>query len=163
MKVVLSHPDLQQITINKVTDMLDAECSTLCKKDTATPSPFRKMAFDKMRRFNWNLLVKDLQAKAPVLFMFYTVVSHSDKRNQQKRDAAHHPAIHMAMATLLKDRNREMGGLQTIVSLLLFKSCVKKQVWLTAITQAIKKGCGERGYVSRCMLQRRWERRKIIK
>ena len=129
VKAVLSHPDLQQITVTKVTDMLNAECSNLCKKDTATPSPFRKMTFDEMRQFNWNLLIKDLEAKAPVLFkMFYTVVSHSDRRNQQKREATHHPAICTAVATLLKDRNREMGGLQTIVSLLLFKSCVKKQV-----------------------------------
>lgn len=87
------------------------------------------MTFDQMRQFNWSLLIKDLQAKAPILFkMLYTVVSHSDKRNQLKRDEAHHPAICMAVATLLKDRNREMGGLQTIVSLLLFKSCVKKLV-----------------------------------
>ena len=93
------------------------------------------MTFDEMRQFNWSLLINDLQAKAPILFkMLYTVVSHSDKRNQLKCDDAHHPAICMAVATLLKDRNREMGGLQTIVSLLLFKSCVKKQVWLTAIT-----------------------------
>ena len=40
VKAVLSHPELQQITINKVIDMLNTECSTLCKKDTATPSPF---------------------------------------------------------------------------------------------------------------------------
>lgn len=129
VKAVLNHPELQQITITMVTNMLNTECSTLCKKDTPTPSPFRKMTFDQMRQFNWSLLIKDLQAKAPILFkMLYTVVSHSDKRNQLKRDEAHHPAICMAVATLLKDRNREMGGLQTIVSLLLFKSCVKKLV-----------------------------------
>jgi hypothetical protein len=93
------------------------------------------MTFDELRPFNWSILIKDLQAKAPILFkMLYTVVSHSDKRNQLKRDAAHHPAICMAIATLLKDRNREMGGLQTIVSLLLFKSCVKKQVCLNTNT-----------------------------
>ena len=91
------------------------------------------MTFDEMIQFNWILLIEDLQAKAPILFkMLYTLVSH-DKRNHTKRDAAYHPAICMTVATLLKDRNKEMGGLQTIVSLLLFELCVKKQVCLIAI------------------------------
>ena len=45
-------------------------------------------------------------------------------RNQQKRGDAHC----MLMAILLKERNREMCGVQTLLSLILFSSRVQKQV-----------------------------------
>lgn len=109
--------------------MVDAECSVLCKKETPALSLFRKMNVDHLHQFSWSALIDDLQTKAPVLFkMFNKIVSHSDKRNQVKHGAVHHPGICVAVATILKERNREMVGLQTVLSLLLFKACVKKQV-----------------------------------
>ena len=40
----------------------------------------------------------------------------------------HYPGLCMSVAILLKERNREMSGLQYIVSLLLYSSHVDKQV-----------------------------------
>ena len=111
--------------------MVDNECSALCqmpKETNKTPS-FRKMTFDQLKEFKWEMLIRELQTKSPILFKLLTVlVSHSDKRNQHKHSTVHYPAICMAVATLLKERNKNMVGLQTLVSLLLFKSRVQKQV-----------------------------------
>lgn len=55
-------------------------------------------------------------------------MSHTDHRNDMKLGEIHQPAICMAVAILLKERNQEMVGLQTCVSLLLYISRAQKQV-----------------------------------
>ena len=110
-------------------DVVGAECSVLCKKGTPALSLFQKMSVDRLHQFSWSALIDDLQMKAPILFkMLNKIVSQIGKRNLFKHGAVHHPVIYMAVATILKQRNREMVGLQTVSSLL-FKSCVKKQVY----------------------------------
>lgn len=75
------------------------------------------------------ILISDLQSEAPVLFKLLTcVVSHSDKGNAHKHRIVHYPAISMAVATVLKERNKNMIGMQILLSLLLFKSCAQKQI-----------------------------------
>ena len=57
----------------------------------------------------------------------YRVVT-SDHRNEQKRADYHNPGICMSTAVLLKERNREIVGVQTHISLALFTSRVNKDV-----------------------------------
>ncbi len=64
--------------------------------------------------------------KAPTLFKL--LVTRSDHRNKTKKGAKHHPGICMALSVLLKERNREMSGLQTFLSLVLFSTRVNKKV-----------------------------------
>ena len=45
-----------------------------------------------------------------------------------KVDTAHHPGIYSAAAVLLKERNREICGLQSHVSLLMYSCHAEKQV-----------------------------------
>jgi len=75
------------------------------------------------------LLVK---VKAPVLFqLLVTAVSHNDHRNTHKQGCHHYPGICMAAAVLLKERNRvnrEMCGVQTMLSLVMFNAHVQKKV-----------------------------------
>ena len=76
------------------------------------------------------MLISELQTRAPFLFKLLSkIVIHSDKRNQHKHGTVHHPGICVAVATILKERNKSMVGLQTLVSLLLFESHVQKQLY----------------------------------
>ena len=74
-------------------------------------SPFRKVAVDKFPMFQWKSLIEHLLSTAPTLFrLLSTISSHSDHRNKKKVDSAHYPGICMTAAVLLKERNREMCG-----------------------------------------------------
>ena len=82
-----------------------------------------------MPTFQWSQLVDELATNAPTLLCLLTaIVTHSDHRNQLKVSSAHHPGLCMCVAVLLKERNREMCGVQSIISLLLYQSHVEKQV-----------------------------------
>ena len=70
-----------------------------------------------MVNFQWSALIDDLSVKAPILYrILSSVVAHSDSRNKVKLDAAHAPGLCMTTAVLLKERKREICGVQSIVS-----------------------------------------------
>lgn len=132
-KSVFSHAEIRTVLATKVVEMVDSECSALCRmpKDAEDTPPFRKMTPFQLKEFTWEMLISEVQTRAPILLkLLSTVVSHSDKRNQHKHGSVHYPAICMAVATILKERNKNMVGLQTLVSLLLFKSRAQKQVYI---------------------------------
>ncbi len=54
--------------------------------------------------------------------------TRSDHRNKTKKGDKHHPGICMALSVLLKERSREMSGLQTFLSLVLFSTRVNRKV-----------------------------------
>ena len=73
-------------------------------------------------------MVEEFQEK--VLFLFtvlHIIVSRNDHRNEVKVDTAHHSVICSAAAVLLKERSREMCGLQSLVSLLMYSCHAEKQ------------------------------------
>ena len=75
------------------------------------------------------MLVEELSLKAPTLLKILSpIVTANDKRKQTAVPGSHNPGLCMAVAILLKERNREMCGLQSIISLLLYSSHVDKQV-----------------------------------
>ena len=126
-KAVLSHEGLKELIMLKVLDAIDQEASKLCQYNS--PSLFRKIKVERLAEFSWGSCISELQSKAPILLrVLSTLASRNDHRNQHKKGAAHYPGICMAMATILKERNREMCGIQRLVSLILFTSRVQKQV-----------------------------------
>ena len=107
--------------------MLDAELTELCKRNT--PSLFRSVPVDAMCYFEWNSCIEELLLKAPTFLKIITsLVSKNDHRNQSKCGSAHYPGICTAIAIILKERNREMCSIQTLLSLVMFTSRVQKQV-----------------------------------
>ena len=65
----------------------------------------------------------------PTLLQLLTaVVGVNDDRNTSKKGEQHHPGVCTAMAILFKERNREMCGIQTFISLVMFSSHVPKKV-----------------------------------
>ena len=123
-ELILNHPELKEAILNKVYELIDDECSTVCS--TKEKSLFRH--FNDSTEFEWKDYVCEIKAKAPTLYSIMSkIVSHCDKRNSRTIEY-HYPGICTAMAVLLKDRNKNMVGLQTVISLLLFSSNVQKQV-----------------------------------
>ena len=126
---MLAHEGIREHVLLKVFDLVDAECGKLFQRAGNPPSLFRKIPVDKLPHFQWCPCIKELEVKAPTLLrMLATIVSRNDHCDQHKQGARHYAGICTAIATLLKERNREMGGMQTFISLVLFTSRVQKQV-----------------------------------
>lgn len=139
-KAVLNEDDLREAIIKQLLRELNEECTNLCRK--TTKSPFRTIPVDELANFKWNDLVAELQLKAPLLFkIFHSIAARNDHRNVVKVGVAHYPGICSATAILLKERNREMGGLQSLVSLIMYFCHAEKQVHRLSIvcTHVIKR------------------------
>ena len=121
------HPQLKEQLIDKVLDLIEGECSLLCSRSQR--GPFRCAQVTELDTFNWEHYIHEMEQKSPILLrLLKLIVSHSDHRNQQKRAEHHVPGICITTAVMLKERNREMVGVQTHISLALFTSRVHKQV-----------------------------------
>ena len=129
VRAIFSHKELRHLVELKMLDILNSECSTLCRRKVDPPSPFRKIEVSQLAEFKWSNFIQDLEVNAPTLLkVFSTIASHNDHRNDHKLGERHVPGIYMAISTLLKERNREMCGIQTMLSLILFASRAQKQV-----------------------------------
>ena len=122
-KAVFAHSQLREHILLKVLDLICEESATLCKRNPA--SSFRRIPIDSLSMFCWEHYYKELDHKAPILSR---MVKHNDHRNSKKKGTHHLPAVCMAIAILLKERNREMCGVQSLLSLVLFESHVQKRV-----------------------------------
>ena len=126
-KAVLGQDNIKNAIIQQLLVILNKECTSLCKKDAI--SPFRIIPVDQMTSFNWKELVEELKCRAPFLFtILHSIASRNDHRNKVKTATVHYPGICSAAAIILKERNREMCGLQSIVSLLMYSCHAEKQV-----------------------------------
>ena len=130
-EAIVKHDSLAEMLFELYVDKISQECGSLCYRtqELNALSPFRKIPVDQVATFQWVSLIRHLSAKAPhLLSLFSAIVSHSDYRNKKKADSVHHPSICMATAILLKERNKEMCGVQSLISTLLYSSHVEKQV-----------------------------------
>ena len=123
-KTVLHMDDVRESIIVQLLRELNEECNDLCNRISPT-SPFRTLNVDMMANFKWTIMIDDLQIRAPLVLD--TLTSKSDQRNI-KVGAARYPGICCAAAVILKERNREMCGLQSLVSLLMHACHCEKQV-----------------------------------
>ena len=126
-KAVFAHSALREQVLLKVLDLVNTECAALCRKTgTEGLSPFRQLPLANLEEFSWDPYIQELKLRGPFMYqLFSTLVKHSDHRNRTKCGSKHIPGICMAIATLLKERNREMSGVQTYVSLVLFNHVQK--------------------------------------
>lgn len=127
VKKIFANTQLRKLAVDQVSRYIDEECSLICRSTDI--SIFRRYNVG-AQNFEWKDYATELKVKSPVLYHILTkIVSHSDKRNS--RDTKHHfPGICTSVAILLKERNKDMTGLQTLLSLVLFPSHIQKQVEL---------------------------------
>lgn len=118
---------VREEVFNYFVDVVNSECSLLCQKEPS--SNFRNIPVNKISNFKWEDLVEELKAKSPLLWKILTAAAiRADPRCSHKPMSAHYPGIINAAAVLLKERNREMCGLQSVVSLLMCACHCEKQV-----------------------------------
>ena len=125
-KVAFSHSEIREQIFLILLDVLCEEAAALCRKTPA--STFRRRAVDCLSNFCWGDYYQELDQKAPILSRIATgLVKHNDHRNNCKKGTHHLPGVCIAIAILLKERNHEMCGIQSILSLILFESHVEKR------------------------------------
>ena len=128
-RAVFAHTALRNLLLGKVVHLVSEECAALCRKSSGSEqvSLFRKMPLSALQEFKWAACVKELEDKCLFLYrLFTTIVGHNDHCNMAKCGSNHVPGVCMCIAVLLKERNREMTGIQTYVSLALFNRVQKK-------------------------------------
>ena len=126
-KAVMAMTAVRECLLHLFLVDLNDECNKLCQKSEI--SIFRKMDVAQAMEFKWAPFINDLQAKSPLLYtILFSIASRSDKRNVCKVGSAHYPGICMAAAVILKERNREMSGVQSLLSLLLYSSHCEKKI-----------------------------------
>lgn len=128
-KAVMAIDSVRDELFHMFLGAINSECNDMCQRSPANRSLFRKMPVSQLIDFKWSELVSELEARAPLLFRaLSTIVSRNDRRNQSKVGAAHFPGICMAAAVVLKERNKEMRGAQSLISLLMYSCHCEKQV-----------------------------------
>ena len=129
-RAIFASECLLDAVLQKVIATLDMELVQLTKRNANPPSLFRRVPLDdSLTQFRWCDCIDELKVKAPkTLQLVLALVSKNDDRNNKKCGDAHFPGICMLIAIMLKERNREMCGIQTLLSLILFSSRVQKQV-----------------------------------
>ena len=129
-RALFANPRLRQEAVSKVSSMVNKECSLLCKKKAQPVSLFRHMSLEQAESFSWNEIISELNFKAPTLFHIIhdSIVTCSDHRNKQKKGDSHYPSLCTAVAILLKERNRQMCGLQSYISSALFSTRIPRRI-----------------------------------
>ena len=67
-KAVFANDELRKHLFTKFLDLLNEECSELCRKNLGYVSPFRSIAVEKLPYFTWDELADTLKLKAPTIF-----------------------------------------------------------------------------------------------
>ena len=142
-KAVFAHYTLKKKFIEKVVEIVREECALMCGR-SRTPL-FRRLPVDKAEGFSFTDCISELERMFPTLLRLLTsVVTANDARNAKtrvkfrKKSIHHYPGICTAAAILLKERNRELCGVQTHIALVLYHSNVKKKVIVPVINNNIK-------------------------
>ena len=126
---VMEMKEVKDCIYNSFVNHLSEECCTLCERKDSTVSLFRSIPVTALANSKWEDFIEELQSKAPLLLQAFTsVVSVYDHRNTVKVGSVHYRGICAAIAVLLKERSREMCGLQSLVSVLMYSVHCEKQV-----------------------------------
>lgn len=111
-KAIVSHSYLKEEILFKVMNPVNEECAAICKRTD---------------KFSWEDCISEPQSTYPTLLRVHrSVVSYSDNRNVHKQSSS--PGLCMAILVILKERNRDMCGVQTFLSLVLFNSHMQNKV-----------------------------------
>ena len=134
-KAALSMEGVKEAIITQLLGTLNQECNGLCHRKKERSSLFRRIPVDTMVDFKWAQMIEELESRAPLLLrIFDCLVTRNDHRNKCKIGVAHYPGICTAIAIILKERCRDMCGLQSLVSLLLYSCHCEKQVCSLNVT-----------------------------
>ena len=130
-KAVMAMEDVRKCLFNLFLITLNDECNQICQH--TQKSVFRKMSTAEVMDFKWSLLINELKSKSPLLYsILSSIATRNDGRNAIKVGVAHYPGICTAAAVI--ERNREMCGLQSLLSLLMYSCHCEKKVSIMEMT-----------------------------
>lgn len=125
---IMKVESLQEAVFSCLLEVFCSECNNLCKL-VGGSSLFRELPVTNMASIRWEDFIIELDSKAPKLLLaLLTIVSPRDDKNAIKVGSSHFPGLCTAIAVLLKERNREMCGIQSLVSALMYSCHCEKQV-----------------------------------
>ena len=129
-RALFANPVLREEAVSKVSRTICEECSLLCKKNAQPVSLFHHMSLEQAESFSWTQAILELSTKVPTLFKIIhnSVVTRGLVRNKYKRGDAQYPGLCPTVGILLKERNREMCGVQSYISSALFSTKIHKKV-----------------------------------
>lgn len=127
----MNDKNLKDKLVKAVVDQIKRECIHLCEKKNFC-SILRKVKQDELLRFSWDDVLIEWTEEAPI---FLQILSAAAKPTASTKLMPEHiPAVCVAGAVLLKNRNMHMSAIQHIIGLLLFHGNVNKQVSSEKIT-----------------------------
>ena len=117
-KAVLEQDNIKKAIIRVLLEKLYEERIHICKKNIASPSA--QFQWISCQTSKWKTVVADIEEKATFSHSVLHSIKHRNgRRNTVKIGAAHCPRIRSPAAILLKERNIEMCGQQSLVHLLM--------------------------------------------
>ena len=126
-KAICNNDSLFPIVFKSIIGKIQQECTSLCRR--SHPTSFRRCDVEDIGNFDWEKYCHKLQEKAPLLWqLLLSIATFNDHRAKGKAEDSHFSRIVVAAAIILKERSREMIGVQSMLSLLLFHSRVDKVV-----------------------------------
>ena len=121
---VMAVPELKEAVNVSVCETLTTECNRLCQ----IGSLFRNLSMTALAGKNWVAYIRELNEKAPTLLsLLFTLVLVNDSRNVKKVGDVHYPGVCAAVAILLKERSKDVDGIQSLVSLMMCDCHCEKQ------------------------------------
>ena len=101
-KAVFAHDDIREQILLKVMDLINDECTAMCRRAVEPQPLFRRVPVDQLESIAWSTFIKELQCKCPTLLrLLKSLVSRNDHRNAKKHSDAHIPGICMATPVIL--------------------------------------------------------------
>ena len=123
-----AHEEIKEQILLKVMDFVNEVVDALCRKGD-NPSPFHTIPVSQLQEFSFKVCESEMKYKCPFLYrLLLSLVQWNDHRNKAKRGDIHLPGLCLAMSIILKEHSRQMCGIQTYLSLILYNSRVQKKV-----------------------------------
>ena len=130
---VMSHSRVKTAVIKKMSRVVCREMEDMCKINTH--SILRDSSPETLKAFNWDVLIHELNSKAPTFIQLLQGFLHTKKRRRSYRcppkksnQTPEKIVIGVCASIILRHRNIHMNLLQRLVSVVLYSGHTNKQV-----------------------------------
>ena len=119
------HPKttLRNATLAQVNRLVKREVHLICSRKHGD-SVLRLSDMNAVKKFSWGTILRELRLESPTLYSFLRAVLFKHKHR------VHHRSVGMCASLLLKSRNKHLGLVQGVISLLMYAGHSSKQVCL---------------------------------
>jgi len=137
--IMMEDSAIKEIVSQKVLNDLNNECNSLCS--TAMPSMLRQKDAESLTNFSFQALLEEIKSRAHLLYSVIMSVccpKKASERNTQKTVDSKLGSIGMAIAILLRCRNKFMSAAHIVNSISLGRGHISKMVSTCTYTAECK-------------------------